>query len=62
MTTHSQQKLAPGERPPAFVREATTGRFNLAAHLGQRPLVLLGAESLCPECGVPEEHWREAVE
>jgi peroxiredoxin len=22
---------------------------------------LLGAESLCPECGVPEDHWLEAV-
>jgi peroxiredoxin len=22
---------------------------------------LLGAESLCPECGVPEEHWIEAT-
>ncbi len=23
---------------------------------------LLGAESSCPECGVPEQHWLEAVE
>ncbi len=24
--------------------------------------LLLGFESLCPECGVPEEHWLAAVE
>ncbi|MFB3881831.1 MAG: hypothetical protein ACE149_11240 [Armatimonadota bacterium] len=40
-----------GERPPVFAREATTGRFDLAAHLGQRPVVLLFLPDMAdPNC------------
>jgi hypothetical protein len=41
VTARSRQELAPGEPPPLFAGEATTGRFDLAAYLGQRPVVLL---------------------
>jgi peroxiredoxin len=63
--------MASGEEPRAGVivsdRYGTVGSVYCGATCADLPnasrvaRALLGAESLCPECGVPEKHWLEAV-
>ena len=44
---------------------ASAHAVETCSELPEEPRVgrlLVGAESLCPECGVPEQHWLEAAE